>query len=425
MLSQGGAVRSQSVLQSQVGAWDAGALQQATHYLHTQQSPAPDTYEAEAAAQDEQPVVSNPAMMQRLSVMARQPADAPSLRPFNMLGTPSMQPMGSPSIGPIGSLGTHQLGSLSCGIPMGLGPGSLQAMHSMGTSQTMHQASEESAGPDGDRQARLQAEPELGTWLTQQPVGSSEADAYMDWTAGAEHADGVPPLASPSFVVQQSQPREHAAAPRASTSSSNSSNPFPGFQPVGRSDEPCGQLSQPPAGSSGRSPLRQARPSRTSALLVDPGSVSFERALMQQARNSAAAAVDKQDLPGRLPLGHSTTAARWPAVDADVQLSQKQSQKLAQAGGEHALRDQAEAQDASKEGAGLRKSGFQALTQRASQARVKAGAGMMQRIRVSLFGGKAAAAAAAAAAQPGQVCGAMLFLEHAFRVVPVCFSVQG
>lgn len=408
MLLQGGAVRSQSVLQSQVGAWDPAALQQATDYLHSQQSPAPDTYEEEAAAQDEQPVVSNPAMMQRLSVMARQPADAPSLRPFNMLGSPSIGPMGSLGIDKLGipSFGTPP-GSPSFGNPIGspsIGPDSLHAMHGISDSHSFHRTSQESAGADDNMQARLQAELGSGMSQPEQAASSSHSEACIDWTAGAELADGTPPLASRSFAVQQSQPRKQAAGPRESSSSSSSSrNPFPGFHPVGqRNDDPPGRRSQPTAGSSGRSQLRQVRQSRKSALVVDPDSVSFEQALMQQGQNRSAAAASadgQQQAPNSLPRGHSTIAAHWPGIDANEQQSKKHIQQHKQTGDEHAA---TEGEELGKAGAALRRSGVQALTRRASQARGKAGASMVQRIRASLFGGKAAAAAAA---QPGQVCG--------------------
>ena len=65
-----------------------GAVQEAMQIMFGQDNsfmpPALDSQ-----AQDQQDMMSNkPAMVQRLSVLARSPADAPSLRPFNMLGIP-------------------------------------------------------------------------------------------------------------------------------------------------------------------------------------------------------------------------------------------------------------------------------------------------------------------------------------------------
>lgn len=51
--------------------------------------PLPSTAQQDQEQQQEQGLLSNkPALMQRLSVLARGPADSPSLRPFNMLASP-------------------------------------------------------------------------------------------------------------------------------------------------------------------------------------------------------------------------------------------------------------------------------------------------------------------------------------------------
>lgn len=66
------------------------AVQEAMQLMFGQESnPMPFTSDAEAAHEDASPSY-NPALMQRLSVLARGPGDTPSLRPFNMLGTPDI-----------------------------------------------------------------------------------------------------------------------------------------------------------------------------------------------------------------------------------------------------------------------------------------------------------------------------------------------
>ncbi len=53
-------------------------------------SPMPFYSDAEAAQNEDASPSYNPELMQRLSVLARGPGDTPSLRPFNMLGTPDI-----------------------------------------------------------------------------------------------------------------------------------------------------------------------------------------------------------------------------------------------------------------------------------------------------------------------------------------------
>ncbi len=65
------------------------ALQEAMQLMFGQDSnPMPLTSDAEAAQPEDASPSYNPALMQRLSLLARGPGDTPSLRPFNMLGTP-------------------------------------------------------------------------------------------------------------------------------------------------------------------------------------------------------------------------------------------------------------------------------------------------------------------------------------------------
>lgn len=55
--------------------------------------PAPSTSQQDQQQQElEGPPPNKPALMQRLSVLARRPADSPSLRPFNMLAAPPAAP---------------------------------------------------------------------------------------------------------------------------------------------------------------------------------------------------------------------------------------------------------------------------------------------------------------------------------------------
>lgn len=67
------------------------AVQEAMQLMFGQESgPTPFTSDAEAAQNEDASPSYKPALMQRLSVLARGPGDTPSLRPFNMLGTPDI-----------------------------------------------------------------------------------------------------------------------------------------------------------------------------------------------------------------------------------------------------------------------------------------------------------------------------------------------
>ena len=67
------------------------AVQEAMQLMFAQESSRMPFYSDAEAAQNEDASPSyNPELMQRLSVLARGPGDTPSLRPFNMLGTPDI-----------------------------------------------------------------------------------------------------------------------------------------------------------------------------------------------------------------------------------------------------------------------------------------------------------------------------------------------
>ena len=67
------------------------AVQEAMQLMFGQESnPMPFTSDAEAAQFEGVSSSYNQALMQRLSVLARGPGETPSLRPFNMLGTPDI-----------------------------------------------------------------------------------------------------------------------------------------------------------------------------------------------------------------------------------------------------------------------------------------------------------------------------------------------
>lgn len=103
------------------------AVQEAMQLMFGQESgPTPFTSDAEAAQNEDASPSYKPALMQRLSVLARGPGDTPSLRPFNMLGTPDIAqtPSAQFSGPPSGEADTYSSGGFQ---PQMLQPGGMQA----------------------------------------------------------------------------------------------------------------------------------------------------------------------------------------------------------------------------------------------------------------------------------------------------------
>lgn len=115
-----------SVVGVQADGQDA-AVQEAMQLMFGQESCSmPSVSDVEAAQNKDASPSYKPALMQRLSVFARGPGDTPSLRPFNMLGTPDIAqtPSAQFSEWPSREADAHSTGGFQ---PQMLQPGGMQA----------------------------------------------------------------------------------------------------------------------------------------------------------------------------------------------------------------------------------------------------------------------------------------------------------
>lgn len=356
----------QAALQAELDPWDPAAYQNAMHLMTNQGTPSfLSSIQAEADAED-QPI-SNPAVVQRLSVMARQPADSPSLRPFNMLGTPA------PDVGV---------------LP--------QPRQTLGHSQAAEQAYANGLTAAHEQEvASMQAGYGSEFWgarEVQLGVGAQQEEC-LDWTAGSASTAGkaqdsdVPSVASRSFALHR-QPDKQAAVPQQTTAS-----PFPGFQ--------LGNTHNKPKPSQ----LKHARHSNAAGPSDNNagGLLSHEAAsaltqsregLQSSARHSSTA-----PLGSRLqPSADSTIPAHWPGLDhgpgKQLGLDNKSDLRTRQ--------DQQVGSKLAKKSKVAATLGSTAVGEAVTSSKTKPS--IAQRIRSSIFGG------AAAPQQPIQVCSLLLVL---------------
>lgn len=366
-------MRSQSALQAQIGTWDPAAMECAMQ-LMSEQDPSAAMFAGQLDDEGPQQPVTNPAVMQRLSVMARQPADSPSLRPFNMLGTPAV------------------------GVR-----GSSQPRQTFGVSPSAQPAYAPDVATAGEEAlAMMQGVAGFDAMQPRQVQGpdAMQPESYLDWTAssastagiaGAGPSSDLSSVASKSFALHREPPEQQAALPRQSTAS-----PFPGFQPV--------SLSVPAKSSKLKSSqLKHAR--RSTATEVSDSTVHASASAIAQdevsefaaargrlqstARQSTAAAA------GLLSSASSTMPAHWPGLAVDSQ----QPKQLA-------FSNQQESNSRHRAGKGLearnREGDIGPSNPFEGGAKsAKAKPSIAQRIRSSIFVGKAASELAE---QPAQVC---------------------
>ena len=369
-------MRSQSALQAPgIGTWDPAAMQHAMQ-LMSQQDPSASVYAGQLEEDTPQQPVSNPALMQRLSVMARQPADSPSLRPFNMLGSPAA----------------------------GVG-GSSQPRQTFGVSPSAQQAYAGDAAAMGEEGlAMMQGVAGFDAMQPQQVQGSDamQPESYLDWTAssagtasiagiaGAGPSSGLGSVSSKSFALHRESPEQQAALPRQSTAST-----FPGFQPV--SPSVPAKSSKPKS-----SQLKHARRSTATEVSDSKVHASASEVAQDEASEFAAArgrlqsaARQSTAAAGLLSSASRTIPAHWPGLAVDS----KQPRQLA-------FSDQQESISRQKGERGVEAKTTEGDTVPsnplgAAAGNSKAKPSIAQRIRSSIFAGKAASEPAE---QPAQVC---------------------
>ena len=173
------------------------AVQEAMQVMFGQESnPMPFTSDAEAAQNEDASPTYNPALMQRLSVLACGPGDTPSLRPFNMLGTPDIAQTPSAQFsGPFSMLGTPDTAQTPSAQFSGPPSGEADVYSSGGFQPQMLQPGGMQANMD---QARLS--------MTGMVMGAASADeSWMHLTSTA-----VPPaVVSSSMKSPSRKSRKH------------------------------------------------------------------------------------------------------------------------------------------------------------------------------------------------------------------------
>ncbi len=173
------------------------AVQEAMQLMFGQDSNLmPFTSDAEAAQNEDASPSYNPALMQRLSVLARGPGDTPSLRPFNMLGTPDIAQTPSAQFSsPVNMLGTPDMAQTPSAQFSGPPSGETDMYSSAGFQPQMLQPGGMQANMD---QARLS--------MTGMVMGAGSADeSWMHLTSTAV----APAIESSSTKPPSRKSRKH------------------------------------------------------------------------------------------------------------------------------------------------------------------------------------------------------------------------